>query len=317
MPSVDVSLDELHLYVPETQPPPHLAEFWDDTLAAAGQTALDVNLTPAGPGLAGVTHHQLSFSGLGGARITGWYARPDGHGPFPGVVWYHGYGGRGGRPLELYTLAAQGVAVLSMDCRGQTGDSPDTPLQAGHGAGWLTRGLADPTTHYYRYVYADAVRAVEALASFDEVDSGRMAVTGASQGGGLALAAAALSRRIRFVWADVPFLCDFPRGVATATEGPYLEVAELLRRRPDWEAQTFRTLAHFDATNLAPRVSCPAIVTVALWDPICPPSTIFGMFRRLANADKELVVLPYQGHDVPYEVDERRLTTLVSRLSRP
>ena len=73
----------------------------------------------------------------------------------------------------------------------------------------------------------------------------------------------------------------------------------------------------FDATNLAPRVSCPAIVTVALWDPICPPSTIFGMFRRLANADKELVVLPYQGHDVPYEVDERRLTTLVSRLSRP
>jgi hypothetical protein len=37
----------------------------------------------------------------------------------------------------------------------------------------------------------------------------------------------------------------------------------------------------------------------------------------LAGADKELVVLPYEVHDVPREVDESRLTTFVSRLSRP
>jgi cephalosporin-C deacetylase-like acetyl esterase len=34
-------------------------------------------------------------------------------------------------------------------------------------------------------------------------------------------------------------------------------------------------------------------VTVDLFDPICPPNTIFGTFSQLGTVDKELVVLPY------------------------
>ena len=101
---------------------------------------------------------------------------------------------RAARPLQMYTLAAQGVAVLSMDCRGQDGDTPDMPpLDGGHHAGWLTRGLTDPHHYYYRYVFTDAVRAIDALVSREEVDQGRVGVTGGSQGGGLALAAAGFS----------------------------------------------------------------------------------------------------------------------------
>jgi cephalosporin-C deacetylase len=47
----------------------------------------------------------------------------------------------------------------------------------------VTRGLADPYTHYYRYVFTDAVRAIDVLASLTKVDRARMGAIGVSQGG--------------------------------------------------------------------------------------------------------------------------------------
>jgi cephalosporin-C deacetylase len=174
--------------------------------------------------------------------------------------------------------------------------------------------LADPATHYYRYVFADAVLAVDALAAQEEVDETRIAITGASQGGGLSIAAAALSGRASFVWADVPFLSDFPRAVAIAPNPPYTEVAEFLRRRPELADVAFQTLAYVDIANHARRITCPARVTVGLWDDICPPSTVFAAYGRLASEDKELLLFPYHGHGLTYEIEERRFGELVRAL---
>ena len=140
------------------------------------------------------------------------------------------------------------------------------------------------------------MRAAEVLCSFPEVDRSRVAFTGASQGGGLSLAAAALSLRPSFVWADVPFLCDFPRAVQTATEDPYPEIPRLLRLRPELEQVAFATLSYVDVANLAHRVSCPVVVTVALWDEICPPSTIFGPSPGSRAPTRRCGFHPFQGH---------------------
>ncbi|MCU1490202.1 MAG: cah [Acidimicrobiaceae bacterium] len=314
MPSVDLALEELRDYRPRTAPPDGFDEFWDSTLIEATKAPLAIALEERGPRLKGVEVYALSFEGFGGGRVTGWYVRPSGDGPFPGVVSYHGYTGRGARALDSYPLAAQGVAVISMDCRGQSGDAPGISSTTGHTQGWLTQGLDSPENHYYRTVYGDAVRAAEALCSLPEVDLERIAFTGASQGGGLTLAAAALSTRPAFAWADVPFLCDFPRAVQVATEDPYLEIPRLLRLRPDLEELTFDTLRYIDVANLAPRVTCPTVVTVGLWDNVCPPSTIFGAFSRLSSKDKDLRVYPFSGHVLPYEAVEDRYVTLLDRL---
>jgi cephalosporin-C deacetylase len=209
-------------------------------------------------------------------------------------------------------MAAQGIAVLSMDCRGQLGES-DAIGSRSHGPGWLTRGLESPEQHYYRTVYADAVRAAEVICSFSEVDTSRVAFTGGSQGGGLTLATAALSTRATYAWADIPFLCDFPRALDVASDEPYPELARTLRRRPDLDAQAFRTLSYIDVANLAPRVRCPVVVTVALWDTVCPPSTIFGTFSRLSSPDKQLLVYRFLGHALTYEMDEARLHWICDR----
>jgi cephalosporin-C deacetylase len=145
----DLSYSELLTYSPTLEPPADLATFWRNTLDELAESAAEVQLAPSGPSLRGVSCSTISFTSLGGARMSGWYLRPHEGDRLPGAVVYHGYGGRGARPLELYSLAAQGVAVLSIDCRGQCGEAGDAPTDGfGHARGWLTQGIRSPASYY-------------------------------------------------------------------------------------------------------------------------------------------------------------------------
>ena len=94
-------------------------------------------------------------------------------GTLPGVVEYIGYGGGRSFPVEWLAFPSAGFAYLVMDTRGQgsvtrRGDTPDIPNGANPFApGFVTQGILDPKTYYYRRVYTDAVRAVEAISSRD------------------------------------------------------------------------------------------------------------------------------------------------------
>jgi cephalosporin-C deacetylase-like acetyl esterase len=86
-----------------------------------------------------------------------------------------------------------------MDTRGQGGtwsggDTPDLYANGGSAQypGSMTKGILDPQHYFYRRVFTDAVRAIEAARSHPEVDATQIAVTGGSQGGGISLAAAGL-----------------------------------------------------------------------------------------------------------------------------
>jgi cephalosporin-C deacetylase len=258
----------------------------------------------------------VRFDGFKGGRLAGWYVRPEGGGHFPGICIYHGYSRRGHRPLELIPYATLGMSVLSMDCRGQNGQSQDAAIYPeGHSTGWTTAGIRDPWTYYYRYVYADAVRALELLAGREEVDATRLAVGGASQGGGLALAASALSRRVKLALPDIPFLCDYRRAIQIAPHGPYAEIANFLRAFPNLYDQTLRTLGYFDCLNLAPWISCRTVISNGLWDETCPPSTIFAVFNHL-TAEKQMEIYHFERHEVAYDHQELKMR-LLAEVLRP
>src|SRR5687767_11655482 len=196
MPSIDMPLDQLRQYKPSLYRPEDFEPFWDQTVAAALNQPLNAELIPYTLPATTVEFYAVRYDGFEGGRIAGWYARPKSDGRFPALCIYHGYAGRAHRPLELLPYAAQGICVLSMDTRGQNGQSQDAATYPeGHHLGYMTQGIRSPNTYYYRYVYADALRALEFLAHRDEIDPDRIAITGLSQGGGISLAVAALSNR--------------------------------------------------------------------------------------------------------------------------
>jgi len=314
MPSIDMPLEQMRVYKPSLYREADFESYWETTVAEAVKQPLNAELIPYDLPLRSLEAYAVRFDGYKGGRLAGWYVRPAERGSFPGVCVYHGYSGRAPRPLELVSLAAQGVCVLAMDCRGQNGQSPDAAdYSEGHQMGWMTKGIRNPAEYYFRFVYADAVRALEMLARREEVDAKRIAITGISQGGGLTLAAAALSERPVLALPDIPFLCDFRRAVAIAPNGPYPEIAAFLKAYPHLYDAAFRTLSYCDCLNLAPWVKCRTVVLNCLWDDICPPSTIFGAYNQI-TAEKKIEVYPFHKHEVPYEHGETRFRLIMEAL---
>lgn len=314
MPSIDWPLERMREYKPELYRQPDFESYWKSTLAEAKAQPLNAELTPYDLPSRGVECFQIRFDGFGGGSVAGWYLRPHGTGPFPALMQYHGYSGRAQRPLEVLAIAEQGIAVMTMDTRGQNGLSEDHAVYpGGHFSGWMTKGIRDPKSYYYRYVYADAVRALEVLASMPGVDPKRIAATGISQGGGITLAAAALSDHVALALADIPFLCDYRRAIEITPLPPYTEISSFLKTHPAEYDRVIRTLSYCDNLNLAPWIKCRTVVCNCLWDDICPPSTIFAAYNHIP-AEKSMEIYSYHKHEVPYEHSETRFKVLMDVL---
>lgn len=314
MPSIDMPLEKMREYRPPLTREPDFDAYWKQTIAQAQSQPLNVELTPYDLPAKGMECFSLRFDGYKGGRIAGWYIRPKGSGKFPGICIYHGYSGRAPRLMDMLQYAYQGICVLSMDCRGQNGLSQDTAVyDGGHFSGWMTQGARDPERYYYRFVYADAIRALEVLAGQSEVDAGRLAVTGVSQGGGLTLAAAALSPRPILAMPAIPYLCHFKRAAEISPNGPYPEIVNFIKVHPEMQDCVFRTLSYCDCMNLAPWIKCRTVVLNCLWDDICPPSTIFAAYNHM-TASRDMDIYPYHKHEVPYEHREKQLKIVVETL---
>ena len=301
---IDLPLAELIAYRPEVAKPADFEAFWSLTLTEAREFDLDVRVTPVDSGLAVVDTYDVSFAGYGGHRISAWLHLPHGvDGPLPTVVEFHGYsGGRGlAHQNNLYALA--GYAHLTVDTRGQgwsaVNATPDPALEAGLSTvpGLMTKGILDPATYYFRRVFIDAVRAVDAAKLIAHVDADRIVVTGGSQGGGITIAAAALADGVIGAMPDVPFLCHFQRAITYNNTLPYHEIVAYLQRYRGHEGAVLETLSYFDGVNLAARATVPALFSVALMDEVCIPSTVFAAYNAWGGQGSSIEVYPYNGHE--------------------
>ncbi|MFT4213500.1 MAG: acetylxylan esterase [Microbacterium sp.] len=304
MPRLDLSLPELQQYRPEVREPADFDEFWATTIAEARAAGGDVTLAPAQTPLTQVDAFDVTFPGYAGDPVKAWLLLPAGlDGPLPAVVEFNGYGGGRGLPFERLGWAASGYAYLIMDTRAQGsvwgtgGDTPDPHGTGPSAPGFMTRGIDTPETYYYRRVFTDAVRAIDAVRTLGIVDAARVSVVGASQGGGIALAVAGLVGGLIAALPDVPFLCHFERAVGMTDAYPYQEIVQYLSVHRGAQERVFETLSYFDGVNLAKRAQADALFSVGLLDPVCPPSTVFAAFNHYAATDKQIEVYAYNEHE--------------------
>lgn len=316
MPLFDLPLELLQRYESALKEPADFDAFWDATVAEAREFPLNAEFTPVDNLLTVIDSFDASYSGFGGAAIKGWLHLPANRTPgqkLPVVVQYIGYSGGRGLVQQDTAWAQAGYAHFIMDTRGQgygglLGDTPDPHISAGDVShpGLMTRGIGSRESYYYRRTYVDAFRAIEAAQSHGDVDANKVILTGISQGGGLAIAAAGLAAgRIDGVLAtmpDVPFLQDFPRSIDLAVRGPYPEIAAFLKRHRHSYERSLEVLNYYDGVHLARRCTTPALYSAAGMDDVCPASTVYGSFNAYgaaapAKPAKEMEFYRFNNHE--------------------
>jgi len=333
MPWYDLPLEQLREYRTSTLEPDGLDEWWARRVGESRALAKPPSLTPRQPGVYDrVQVYDVEFSGAQGDRVRAWYLRPRDTPGAPLVVKFIGYGGGRGIPTEHMVLPALGYALFVMDTRGQggrwtTGATPDGRTGTGpENSLVMTRGIASPEDYYYTRLFTDAALAIDAALELTgtagagsgngtgERTAPRVAVTGGSQGGALALATAALRPDVvRVCHADVPFLCDIQRAITLAPHAPYTEIPDFLAANVELIEPALNTLRYIDCALLARRITATTLVSVGLMDVICPPSTVFAAYNEI-KADKDIAVFPFSGHDWPETHAERQLAHLRDHL---
>ncbi|WP_459984105.1 acetylxylan esterase [Nocardioides sp. AN3] len=313
----DLPLEELQTYRGRAPEPQDFLQFWKDEIAASRAFVDAPEFVPTTNGLSLVDTYDVTFSGADGTAVKGWLNVPAGAAaPLPVVIQYRGYTSGRGFPLDNTLWAQAGYAHFIMDTRSQghasggpdgtVDDSPHTALN--RLPGLMTSGIGDPETYYFRRLYIDAFRAVEAMRSSPLVDPARVIVTGISQGGGLAIAASALSALagagVLGCAPDVPLLSDFGRALAITDTGPYGEIVKFLNGYRDMVEQVHRTLSYFDVVNLGRFAQAPSLFSVGLMDRTCPPSTVFAAYNNYGarsglqdQTEKDINVYAYNAHE--------------------
>ena len=183
----DLPLDQLKTYLPTRDEPKDFDSFWKSTLDETRKFPLGAKFEKVDYGLVAQETFDVTFNGFGGQPVKGWLILPRQRtaSPLPCVVEFIGYGGGRQFGFDWLLWASAGYAHFVMDTRGQgstwsMGDTPDLYAEGGnaHYPGSMTKGILDPKHYFYRRVFTDAVRAIEAARSNPAVDATQIAVTG-------------------------------------------------------------------------------------------------------------------------------------------
>ena len=154
-----------------------------------------------------------------------------------------------------------------MEVRGQGAEggngalTPDPIGSTPHADGFLTMGILDKKDYYYKRVFVDAFKSIEAAKQHPL--TGKIAINGTSQGGGISLAVLGLTKeKIEAAMIDVPFLCDYMRACTITDTLPYNEIVRFCKTNRMYEKKAFETLSYFDCVLFAKRAKTKALFSV-------------------------------------------------------
>ena len=303
MPIVDMPLDQLYQYQGSSPCPDDIDEYWDTALAEMNAQDPCATFVKKDFPSKIAEFYDLYFTGTKGATVYAKFGKPKNiHGKAPAILMFHGLSGSSSTWSELLPYLSQGYVVAFMDVRGQGGTSQDVGGVAGTTYTTpFTRGLdGDKHDLLMRDVFLDTAMLAKIVMGLDEVDETRVGTKGGSQGGGLAVACAALVPGIKKCAPVYPYLSDYKRvWDMDLAQGAYEGLRYYFRQfdpNHEREKEIFERLGYIDIQNLAKRIRAEVMMATGLMDTTCPPSTQFAMYNKITSK-KSVLLYPDYGHE--------------------
>ncbi|MEH7480974.1 acetylxylan esterase [Neobacillus drentensis] len=295
---IDDVTKDFYNYLPALTRRDDFDEFWKKTIQQAKAIPLNAEKILVDYPSTHVKVYDISYNGMDETRISGWFIVPAfmKKDKYPCLIHYHGFSGSRGEPSDFMHWITMGVAVLSVDCRDQGGKTGNSAAYTnGFVINNACRGVHDKDEYYFRAVYMDCVKAIDFAIGQEEVDASKIVIEGTSQGGGLGMAVSALDDRPVLAMVDVPSNSNLVSRIE-GYHGAFSSVAEYLKMHPGETDLVMETLSYFDTMNMADRIKCRVLASVALKDEVCPAQMYFATYNRIYS-EKQMEIYPFNGHE--------------------
>ena len=250
------------------------------------------------------TVYRVHYSGIDGYPLFAWISIPS-HSTdrqLPALLRMPDYGSVHD---VIHTSLRQDAIVMNATHRGQR--HSDSDFQAQY-PGLLTEGIDRPETFVMLRVFADAIRAVDALLGWIGGDPApTLVLTGSGLGGALALAAAAHHHQVKAVAADTPLALGHPMMI-DGKAYPLGEIADYLRIHPDQQDNLRATTAPLNPVTLATKIDVPVLLSVGRRDQgQCPMSVGSELAAALLDCDLRVYDGGSEGGGHLHEVWQRAI----------
>ena len=292
---------------PYAQEPKDFDAFWKKALDEARQNDLNPTkvLLPERC-TKDVNVYEISYNNnRWGSKMYGILSIPVKPGKYPALLRVPG---AGVRPYsgDSYTAAGKCI-VLEIGVHGVPVTMEQKiydDLANGALQGYWATNLDDPNRNAYKRIVTGAVRGVDMIASLDDWDGKTLGVTGASQGGFLSLAVAALDKRVTFLGAIHDAMCDYEaeiHGVAGGwphyfyKEDKSFGAAGKEQKLSEIEKARVEGARYYDGVNFARRITVPAWFSFGYNDEVVPPTSAYGLYNTI-KAPKTLSIYQMTGH---------------------
>lgn len=289
---------------PSIPEPGDLDDFWDLRRAKLAAAPLKAELTPVEGPDAEIECFSIELPCPQSNPVRGYFAQPRDAGlrNAPAILFVRAAGVSGdwckASPQNAASLAKQyGAIVLDINAHGMLNGQPPEyyhNLEQQELRGYWAQGVDDRDAFYFVGMYVRLLRAIEFIASRDAWDGTHLITIGESQGGGQALAAAGLDKRVSAVVALVPAMCDFTGPVANRAGGWPMPLGRDIESEN--AKKIIEAVPYCDNVHLAKRSQAETLIFVGLIDTACSPAGIIATYNALPG-DKRIVLYPHKPHN--------------------
>jgi cephalosporin-C deacetylase-like acetyl esterase len=227
----------------------------------------------------------VKVASAAGNPMTGILSMPVNAEPksLPAIVFFHGAGVRSALQMHSYGRMAIALDVNTHGLENNRETAYYQRLFRSQFSNYWFKNKHDRNKYYFREIFLRAMRAVEYVKSLPEWNGKVLIVRGNSQGGAMAVVAAALDPQVTMLFAAVPALAD--HGGFTAR----------IPRVPGWPglyhpkrdgANVLECAKYYDIVNFAPMVKCPAYMSAGMADHTCEATSIAAAWNALPETSK-------------------------------
>lgn len=218
-------------------------------------------------------------------------------------------------PLRHKYYAENGCIRMEMEIHGLDPRLPASTFNDiskafnGKENGYLANGIDSRDRYYMKRVYLSLVRCLDLLVGLPEWDGRNLIVQGGSQGGALAIVAAALDNRVTQCIVNHPALAD----MAAYAEGHTGGYPHFNKTAGILTGNNINTLAYYDVVNFARHVKADTYMTWGYNDNTCPPTTSYAVWNTLA-CPKEALITPINEHWTSDDTERGQMEWMLKRL---